>query len=299
MNTDRRHFLKSLALAGLSGMGLTGSARGSGAQASAAAPGALGVLVDLTYCVGCCKCEWACERENLGSTREIETYRNASEIQGSRRPDARALTVVNALPHGGDPVHADYVKVQCMHCLDPACASACIVGALHKDPRGPVTYDSGKCIGCRYCMVACPFQIPGYEYDAPLTPRVMKCSLCMQRTLVEGKRPACVELCPEGCLIYGARDELLAYARHRLQERPERYHNHIYGEREAGGCSWLYIADRPLTELGFPALDSIPPGHFTERVQHGIFKNFVPPLALYGFLGALMWMNREREADHD
>ena len=299
MNTDRRQFLKSLSLAGIGC--LSPAVASSASTGATAAPDAMGVLVDITYCVGCRKCEWACERENLGSEREIESYRNAAEISDKMRPDADSYTVVNGWYHEGHPAdeHVDFVKVQCMHCIDPACASACIVGALIKEDRGPVSYDASKCIGCRYCMVACPFQIPAYEYDKPLTPRVMKCTLCHERTMTKGERPACVELCPEGCLIFGRRDELLAYARDRIEKRPERYHPHIYGEHEVGGTSWLYISDRSLLGLGMPDLESTPPGHYTERVQHGIFKNFVPPLALYGFLGALMWMNRGEEADDE
>ena len=288
MVQDRRAFLKSLGLAGLGGA-LPSATLASRSGADHGED--IGVLVDSTFCVGCRKCEWACRDSNAMANLPIEDYANSATLPARRRPDAGLHTVVNAYanPVGGDP---RFVKFQCMHCLEPACASACIVGALKKDPSGPVSYDAGKCIGCRYCMVACPFQIPTYEYDEPLTPRVMKCTFCFEKTVTAGGRPACVSICPEGCLIFGGRADLIDYARRRIAKAPSRYHDHIYGEHEVGGTSWLYLAGAPLPTLGFPELESVAPGHYTERVQHAVFKHFFPPLALYGLLGGIMWLNR-------
>jgi Fe-S-cluster-containing dehydrogenase component len=293
MTQDRRQFIKSLGLAGLGG---TLPSASLAKHPTANHDEDLGVLVDSTYCVGCRKCEWACRESNQMANLAIEDYANAATLPAPRRPDAGLHTVVNAYPGpgGGDP---RYVKFQCMHCLEPACASACIVGALRKDAAGPVSYDADKCIGCRYCMVACPFQIPTYEYEEPLTPRIMKCTFCFEQTVAAGARPACVSICPEGCLIFGGRADLLAYARRRMAKDPDRYYDHIYGEHEAGGTSWLYLAGAPMTELGLPALESVAPGHYTERVQHAVFKNFFPPLALYGLLGGIMWLNRRGAGD--
>jgi formate dehydrogenase iron-sulfur subunit len=293
MPQDRREFIKSLGLAGLGGA-LPTAALAS--RPSANHDEDLGVLVDSTFCVGCRKCEWACRESNTMANLAIEDYTNAATLPAPRRPDASLHTVVNAYPNpaGGDP---RYVKFQCMHCLEPACASACIVGALKKDAAGPVSYDAGKCIGCRYCMVACPFQIPTYEYDEPLAPRVMKCTFCYEQTVAAGARPACVSICPEGCLIFGGRADLLDYARRRIAKDPDRYHDHIYGEHEAGGTSWLYLAGAPLPSLGFPDLEPHAPGHYTERVQHAVFKDFFPPLALYTLLGGIMWLNRRGAGD--
>jgi Fe-S-cluster-containing dehydrogenase component len=291
---DRRRFLKGLGLAG-AGMALPAADAVRASHARQADPDAMGVFVDTSYCVGCRKCEWACESNWTGGTRQIDDYANASSFAEPRRPDADSYCVVNAYPDAADPEKKHFVKLQCMHCVDPACVSACIVGALRKEKSGAVSYDAGKCIGCRYCMVACPFQVPAYEYDKALAPRVMKCSLCLERTREEGSRPACVDICPEGCLVYGRREELIAYAHRRLEERPERYHPHVYGEQEVGGTSWLYLAAMPLAGTVFPELPDEAPPHLTERVQHGIFKHFFPPLALYGLLGGIMWLNRERE----
>jgi Fe-S-cluster-containing dehydrogenase component len=185
--------------------------------------------------------------------------------------------------------HLD-VKVNCLHCEDAACVSACIVGALEKDPRGPVLWNAWECIGCRYCLVACPFQIPAYEYDNALTPRVMKCNLCAERTL-EGGVPACE------ALVFGRRDELLELARQRIRDYPGRYVPHIYGEHEVGGTSWLYLADRSFREIDLPDVPDEPPGKVTEGIQHGIFKGFSGPLMLFALLGVLMKSSSDRRKE--
>ncbi len=294
MREDRRRFLKTLGALGAGCILPHGAPASASSATHGADPEAIGVLADLTYCVGCRKCEWACQNTHDQVDAPIESYRNAAEFEEQRRPDARTRTVVNAFPpeSGETPV---YGKAQCMHCVEPACVSACIVGALTKEAKGPVRYDATRCMGCRYCMVACPFQIPAYEYEEALAPRVIKCSICEKRTAEVGVRPACVEICPEGCLIYGNREELLEYARKRAEEKPERYRNGIFGEHVVGGTSWLYLLPRLPGEMGFPELSdaSLPP--LTEKVQHGIFKNFFPPLALFGILGGIMWLNGREE----
>jgi Fe-S-cluster-containing dehydrogenase component len=219
--------------------------------------------------------------------------------------DAEALTVINrfpALEDGDVPFHAKY---NCLHCEHPACVSACIVGALEKDPRGPVTYDAWKCIGCRYCMVACPFQVPAYEYDNALTPRVMKCDLCADKTLAGG-RPACVDICPQEAMVFGRRDQLLALARERLTIHPERYETAIYGDREVGGTSWLYLADRSFQDLSLPALPLESPAVTTERIQHGIFRGFSGPMMMFAIVSVIMKSAgkhpddiADQEVDHD
>jgi Fe-S-cluster-containing dehydrogenase component len=291
MDQDRRRFLQLMGLAGCTA--LLDAPGASASEKVQSDHDAVGVLVDTTYCVGCRKCEWACRDSNAMPNEELASYENAALLAEPRRPDASLYTVVNAYPRDAATETPDFVKFQCMHCLDPACASACIVGALRKDQRGPVSYDADKCIGCRYCMVACPFQIPAYEYDEPLTPRVMKCTLCFEKTMAGGERPACVAMCPEGCLIYGRRTDLLDFAHRRIAERPDRYLDHVYGEREVGGTSWLYLSALPMTELGYPELSFASVCPLTEKVQHGIFKNFFPPLALYALLGGIMWLNRK------
>ncbi|HOZ08381.1 MAG TPA: 4Fe-4S dicluster domain-containing protein [candidate division Zixibacteria bacterium] len=261
-----------------------------------------GVLVDTVACIGCRKCEAACNEANRLTSRSAETFEDKTVLEQHRRPDARAFTVINRFSDPARPAEPYTMKVQCMHCNRPACVSACIVGALRKTPEGPVIYDAWKCIGCRYCMVACPFQIPAYEYEKALDPQVRKCTFCYERITAEGKLPACVEICPNEALTYGRRDELIALARTRIKAYPDRYVNHVYGEFEAGGTSWLYLSPTDFASTELPRLSHDPIPERTEKIQHGIFKSFVPPLALYGLLGLIMHSlrnGRSSQADRE
>jgi len=196
------------------------------------------VLVDTTLCVGCRGCEAACAEANHNPAPPAGDDVFAKE----RETSETAFTVVNKAPGTNR-----FGKRQCLHCIAPACASACPVRALDKKPEGPVTYDPSACLGCRYCMIACPFEIPKYEYSSN-TPRVRKCTFCHERQLA-GLKPACVEVCPSGALTFGRRDEMLELAKTRIYTNKDRYIHHVYGEHEAGGTSWLYISDVPYEKL--------------------------------------------------
>lgn len=209
-------------------------------------PGSNGVLHDTTRCIGCRKCESACNTVNE-LPKPDKPFDELSLLAEKRRTDAKAYTVVNRF--GGENQPATFVKKQCNHCLEPACASACFVKAFRKQKSGAVTYDASLCVGCRYCMIACPFNVPAYEYDSALTPRVMKCTMCQPR-IEKGQLPGCVEICPSEALVFGTRDELLKIARNRIAKYPKRYEDHIYGEKEMGGTSWLYLASSPFTDIG-------------------------------------------------
>lgn len=235
-------------------------------------PDRIGVLSDLTLCIGCRKCEYACAENNGLPHDDIASYDDPSVMEEFRRPSDHQYTVVNRYPGKGIDGFPLDVKVQCMHCEHPACVSACIVGALEKNPKGPVTYDASKCIGCRYCMVACPFQIPQYEYSNALTPKVMKCGLCFEQSIETGELPACVSICPREVMVFGKRSELLELAHERIRTHPDRYVDHVYGEHEVGGTSWMYISNVPFEEVDLPVLSSDCPAHLTESIQHGIFK---------------------------
>jgi Fe-S-cluster-containing dehydrogenase component len=254
---------------------------------------AIGVLVDIPNCIGCRKCEFACQQAMGSVVPPIETFDEKSVFDAQRRPDPATYTTVNRFPNPADASRPSFVKTNCLHCIEPACVSACLVGALEKQPNGAITYDAWKCMGCRYCMIACPFQIPTYEYDKALTPQVRKCTFCFDR-LSNGEAPACVRICPNDALVYGRRDDLLVEARRRIRARPDLYMDHIYGEHEAGGTSWLYLSNVPFEQLGFPKVGNEPPSRRTETVQHGIFKLFVPPAALYGLLGLVRWLTKRK-----
>ncbi len=298
---SRRSFLKVLGTA-------SGTAAITAVPGAAAAEGhhgppldedRVGMLIDTTECIGCRRCEWACAQENDLPYGPLDTYDDTSVFDERRRPTDQAFTVVNRfepLPGSEKPLD---VKAQCMHCEHPACVSACIVGALEKNPGGPVTYDAWKCIGCRYCMVACPFQIPAYEYGDALTPQVMKCSLCTERTLDAGKLPACVEVCPREALFFGKREELVELAWEKIRHAPERYHQHVYGEHEVGGTSVMLLSDRDFRQLDLPALADRSPATITESIQHGIFRGFSGPIMLFGLMAVLMKSSSGKDLEED
>lgn len=289
-------------LIGASVMGAVSAPAESEAAAPKTAQDPYGCLVDTTLCVGCRECEKACNRANELPPQQTG-FSDPSVFEEARRPDEDHFTVVNryaGAPSPDQEAREDtYVKVQCMHCQDPSCVSACIVGALQKTSEGPVIYDEDRCIGCRYCMVACPFQIPAYEYEDPLAPRVRKCSLCFDNRTDASEPPACVKACPREAIVFGKREDLLTLARKKIEDNPARYNEHIYGEHEVGGTSWLYLTGRPHEELGLLPLPENAPPRLTESIQHGIFQYGLPPLALYGALGGIMWATNRKDNQHE
>ena len=244
------------------------------------------VLVDLTRCIGCRACQVECKAWNGNEgekTSASASYTNPPAI------DQNTFTQLRFVEHGG---RWSFVKSQCMHCLDPACASACPVGALVKSAEAAVGYDAGRCIGCRYCMAACPFGSIGYEWEK-LNPRVRKCSFCAERT-ADGLKPACVKTCPSGALTYGVRDELLKEAEKRIASG--RYINYIYGKDEAGGTSWLYISSVPFETLGFRM--NVPKEPLPALTWASLSKIPLAASGLFLGLGAIAYF-RNRGAQED
>lgn len=206
---------------------------------------AKGVLVDLTKCIGCGSCTVACNLWNgLGHDEAKSTETKKEKL------NAKNWTVVNShevTDKDHKPVWR-FVKQQCFHCQQPACASACFSKALQKNEDGAVVYYPHLCVGCRYCMVACPFDIPKYEWDKSF-PLVTKCQMCSTR-MTKGEAPACTVVCPTGAMEFGEREVLLQQA-HKTLKGDKPYVNQIYGEQEVGGTAWLYLSDIPFGELGF------------------------------------------------
>jgi Fe-S-cluster-containing dehydrogenase component len=247
MSISRRTFLGWLGAAG------AGTTLARPAQAAVNAnfsgyPDSLGVLFDATRCIGCRKCEEACNKVNELPAPE-KLFSDLSVLERKRRTDPKAYTVINRYENITGAKGPLYRKIQCNHCLEPACASACFVRAFTKNSNGAVTYDETVCVGCRYCMIACPFEIPTYEYNQAFTPRIMKCTFCYPR-LIKGQLPGCVEICPAEALTFGNRRNLLKIARQRMELIPGRYVDHIYGETEMGGTAWMTISGVPFRELG-------------------------------------------------
>lgn len=287
-NLNRRKFLKTAA-AGITVSTLASSTvKGADKNLS---DDRIGILVDTAECVGCRHCEWACRTAHGFPTDDLDSYSDHGVFKEFRRPDSNSLTVVNEFENEKNPLLPIYVKVQCMHCEKPACVSACIVGAFSKLEDGSVVWDDDKCIGCRYCMVACQFQIPTYDYDRSIDPHIRKCDLCFDRRK-NGQLPACVSICPNEALVFGKRSDILKIAKERIRRKPDVYVKHIYGEHELGGTSWMYIASKSFEELKMPLLGDTPAPGISESIQHGIFAYFVPPVTLYALLGLIMWITK-------
>ncbi len=199
-----------------------------------------GMLTDVTKCIGCERCVEACVRKNKLPRDFLAYYKGNDGLSGNR---FTSIVKTSGKKSGSWRM----VRRHCMHCLEPSCQAACLVGALTKSPDGAVVYDASMCIGCRYCMLACPFSIPRYEYDQP-HPYIRKCKM-NEECRVKGGSPACVSACPTEATIFGTREELIEIARKRIQSEPKRYIDHIYGEHEFGGTSVLYISDIPLGKV--------------------------------------------------
>ncbi len=236
------------------------------------------ILTDITKCIGCNQCVIACKN----------TYNLPSEIprhwQTGAGLSARNWTTVIRKPDN------HFIRKQCRHCQEPACATACPVAALHKTPEGPVVYDSHKCLGCRYCMMACPYGIPRYDWDQPI-PYVRKCIMCYPR-IKEGRQPACTEACPTQATIFGERDELVAEAKRRLKENPDKYINKIYGLHEVGGVNVLYISDIDLDCLTMGRdLQEYPLPKTTSAAMNSVPFVFV---GMGAFMTGLHWIIKRR-----
>jgi len=262
---DRRDFLK---FAG--GVGATLVAGPAAAtEAGAKEEEFIGVLVDTTRCIGCRACERACSQAHDLPVPDVE---NDNALETLRDTSDHQWTVVNRFETSQGEV---FVKRQCMHCWQPACGAACLTNAMLKTRTGPVIWRGDKCMGCRFCMVSCPFEIPKFEYDS-WNPKIQKCTLCYERQQ-QGRIPACVEACPTDALTFGSKRELMEIARLRIYHHPERYVHKIYGESEVGGTGWLYLSAVPFEELGFRTdLGTTPYPEFTRDFLYGV------PLVLFG-----------------
>ncbi|WP_173297190.1 4Fe-4S dicluster domain-containing protein [Thermanaeromonas sp. C210] len=251
-----------------------------------------GMLIDLTLCIGCKGCQIACKQWN-----DLPAEKTTFNADWSNPPELTARTwkrVGHHLVQKGDKLVWRFVPQACMHCNEAACEAACFVHAFYKTPEGPVLYKENLCVGCRYCMVACPFGIPKFEWDETF-PLVRKCRMCYER-IADGQQPACASACPTGATLFGRRDELLAEARNRINTNPGKYVPHIYGEKEAGGTSVLYLSDVPFHELGFKTVEkgeipAEPIPSFSDR----IVRWTLPVAATWtAVLGGLYWYTKRR-----
>ena len=291
-NESRRRFLKIASLIGGSSVASSCAVLGlprvdSVDREMKGWPESYGVLHDITKCVGCRKCEEGCNKAN-DLIKPETPFDSGSVFDTKRRPTPKAYTVVNRYENPKDKDSPLFRKIQCNHCKEPACATACPIHAYRKTKEGPVLYDPALCFGCRYCMIACPFHVPAYEYENLLEPKIVKCTMCHDR-IKKGMLPACVDACPTGAVTFGKRDELLKLAKTRIKGNPDHYIPHIYGEHEVGGTNWLYISSVPFEKIGFPThLPKKPLIEITKGYLSAVPLVFVIWPALFGMCYAAL-----------
>jgi len=246
--------------------------------------------MDTTLCMGCRGCQVACKHWNKLPAENTSFF----EGDGYQNPGHRYANTWNLVTfhdvqtkNGYDMV---FGKRQCFHCMEPACEAACPVGALTKTEAGPVVYDSSKCLGCRYCMVACPFDTPRFEWNKRV-PEITKCTMCADRIAAE-KLPACVETCPTGALSFGDRDALLKEAEERIAEHPDQYVNHIYGKDEVGGACVLHLASVPFESMGYRV--GLPNAPYLEQIKPAMHSIPYTMTGMTALLGGVAWIINRR-----
>ena len=271
---DRRGFLKTSLVVGAAAL----SSNNANAQETRDSEEFVGILVDTTRCIGCRACEVACGEEH---DLLVPDVLNDGALEKFRKTSVEQWTVVNKFETEKGDV---FVKRQCMHCYQAACATACPTMAMLKTEHGPVTWNGNKCIGCRYCMVSCPFEMPKFEYGE-WNPKIQKCTMCFER-LEEGLKPACVEACPTDALMFGTRVKNLEIARHRIYSHPDDYVHHIYGENEVGGTGYIYLSAVPFDQIGFRTdLGTTPYPEYTKDFLYTV------PMVLFGAPAFLLGLN--------
>lgn len=246
-------------------------------------------LIDMTRCTACRGCQVACKQWNQLKAEETTFF----DGEGYQNPPTMSEFTFTRIKFRDYQRHGcnefAFYKEMCMHCNDPACVSVCPVGAFRKTPEGPVLYDAKKCIGCRFCMLACPFGVPKYEWSKTF-PYVVKCTGCYNR-IKDGMLPACAKACPSA-IEYGKQVDMIAEAKRRLATRPDKYFNRIYGLEEAGGTSVLYLSEVPFMELGFKAVTRRPLPSYTWaalRLVPGVF------LTMGGSLAFISWLMHRKD----
>jgi Fe-S-cluster-containing dehydrogenase component len=304
MTVSRRTVLKTLAAGGAAGAAaaLAGPAGASSEGPPPVPPDARGLLYDSTLCIGCQTCTVACQRANAMPVEKSVRIVNGAPYDFPLDTSAACRTVIQLHEKGS---RWAFMKMQCMQCLEPSCTKACMLGSLQKRQFGVVTWEAIRCTGCRYCQIACPYDVPKFQWDSAL-PRIVKCDLCLDRKDRQDRKgaPACAEVCPREAVIAGPRDALLATARKRMAEAPARYNPRIFGEHDGGGNQSMVLAPAGVdfTDLGLPALGDEPPSRLAMTIQHTAYKGFIAPAVLYVAAAVAIFRNmsqeRKAEAEH-
>ncbi|HVO64575.1 MAG TPA: hydrogenase 2 operon protein HybA [Terriglobales bacterium] len=297
---NRRQLLKGIVGAGGAVVGglATSAVAEEHPEHPVAPPDAVAMLYDSTVCTGCRACMTACSEANGlppdtvgGVPPDTSLTSGLWDIPEDLNSKTKNIIKLYRETDGTDFA---FVKRQCMHCLDPACATGCPFGALKKNQWGAVTWNSSLCIGCRYCEVSCPFDVPKFEWDK-WNPKIVKCEFCFDQRLKKNQEPACTAVCPTGAVIFGKRDGLLAKAKERIADAPNKYfENRVYGEHEAGGTQVLYLSSVAFEKIGLPKLGSTSLGHYATKVTSVIYKWLSAPILMAGLLGVVVKRNWNR-----
>jgi Fe-S-cluster-containing dehydrogenase component len=294
MDVNRREVLKALlggsAVAAVATAGVPVAKAGT-PEAIEPVPDALGLMYDATKCIGCRACMPACQNAN-GLKPDVGGSGGLYMQPDTLNSHTKNLIKLYVAADGHE---RSFMKQQCMHCVDPACVSGCPMNALHKEPFGVVGWNPTLCIGCRYCQIACPFNIPKFEWDK-VNPKIVKCELCRHIVGKTVSQPACTQVCPTHAVIYGKRTDLLAEAHRRIKERPGYYfEDRVYGEVEGGGTQCLVLSHVDYSNLGLPKLAKESAPAQMRRVGDFIYRGFLTPVVLYGGIVAIV---RSRWKDH-
>ncbi|MFZ1985041.1 MAG: hydrogenase 2 operon protein HybA [Desulfatitalea sp.] len=284
-NKSRRQFVKTIAAAGISMVAapLISAKTAVAEKIRARRDQDVGMLYDATQCIGCRSCEVACKQAN----NKPAEYDADGIWDAPRDLSAKTLTIVEL--YKGEAKHS-FIKRQCMHCVDPACVSGCPTTAMVKQANGAVTWNAEACVGCRYCQMGCPFNIPKYEFDATYG-RIVKCELCANNGLLEKGYTACSKACPAGAILFGRQKDLLKTAKNRISDNPGRYNEKIYGQFDSGGTGVIYLAGVSFGKLGFPELPEYSSARISEGIQHTIYHNMIAPILIYFGLAFVAFRN--------
>lgn len=285
MTLTRRNVLRSIGCGSIAAVAAVTpvAALASETSAPAAGPDALGMLYDATVCIGCKACVAACAAAN---GLKPDTALSGGIWQMPTDLNAQTKNIIQ-LYRSEDGSEASFMKRQCMHCVDPACAAGCPFGALTKGQFGIVEWHGELCIGCRYCEITCPFDVPRFEWTK-FNPKIVKCELCRHR-LPNGDQPACTEVCPVGAVIFGTRAQLLEEAHRRIAAHPGKYYqDRVYGEHDLGGTQVVYLSHVPFAKLGLHETGDESPAHYGSKVHAVLYKGMAIPVMVYAGLAALM-----------